>query len=188
MKKSFFITGIIFTLLLRTSFVYACEPCPETLNFEETVEKSDLIIISQRTDYWQYEQKVPDSINVKIIEVLKGDINQNQITVNSWDGMCPYGIDVDDKIYIMLLQKRDNQYDAVNFGCSVKTFLVENNMVDFDGNTITLDDFTAKFGSQASRQIIEDKSQQQTSYLYYIIPVIVVLIIISLIILRMRKK
>ena len=140
MKKTFIIAGIIFSFLFATSIVYACEPCPSTLNFEETVEKSDLIIIGQRTDFSPNEQdsfEGPESINVKIIEILKGETNQNQIKVNSWDGMCGYGIVVDDKEYVMLLQEKDNIYDAVDFGCSIKTFPVLTDTVLKDTVTVS---------------------------------------------------
>ena len=192
MKKTFIIAGIIFYFLFALSIVYACAPCPSTLNFEETVEKSDLIIIGQRTDFSPNEQDsfetLPDSINVNIIEILKGNTNQNQITVNSWNGMCGYGIVVDDKEYVMLLQEKDNMYDAVDFGCSVKTFPVDNGLVDFNGDKISIDEFTDKLGSQASRQIIDNKSDSQSSLLYFIIPVILILIILFFIISRIKKK
>ena len=192
MKKIFIIAGIIFSFLFAVSIVYACEPCPSTLNFEETVEKSDLIIIGQRTDFSSNEQDsfetLPDSINVKIIEILKGNTNQNQITVNSWDGMCGYGIVVDNKEYVILLQERDNMYDAVDFGCSVKTFSVDNGLVDFNGDKISIDEFTNKLGSQADRQIIDDESKKQVSVFYYTIPAIVILIVLFFIISKMRKK
>ena len=192
MKKIFIIAGIIFSFLFASSIVYACEPCPSTLNFEETVEKSDLIVIGQRTDFSPNEQDsfetLPESINVDIIEILKGSNNQNQITVNSWDGMCGYGIVVDDKEYVMLLQKKDNMYDAVNFGCSIKTFSVDNGLVDFNGDKISIDEFTDKLGSQADRQIIDDKSKKQDSIFYYIIPAIVIFSVLFFIILKLRKK
>ena len=192
MKKIFIIAGIIFSFLFAVSIVYACEPCPSTLNFEETVEKSDLIIIGQRTDFSPNEQDsfetLPDSINVNIIEILKGNTNQNQITVNSWDGMCGYGIVVDNKEYVILLQERDNMYDAVDFGCSVKTFSVDNGLVDFNGDKISIDEFTNKLGSQADRQIIDDESKKQVSVFYYTIPAIVILIVLFFIISKMRKK
>ena len=192
MKKTFIIAGIIFSFLFAVSIVYACEPCLSTLNFKETVEKSDLIIIGQRTDFSPDEQdsieSFPDSVNVKIIEILKGETNQNQITVNSWNGMCGYGIVVDDKKYVMLLQERDDIYDAVDFGCSVKTFPVENDLIDFNGDKISIDEFTDKLGSQADRKIIDDGSQKQIPLFYYFIPAIVILIVLFFIIFKMRKK
>ena len=162
------------------------------MNFEETVEKSDLIIIGQRTDFSSNEQDsfetLPDSINVKIIEILKGNTNQNQITVNSWNGMCGYGIVVDDKEYVMLLQEKDNMYDAVDFGCSVKTFPVDNGLVDFNGDKISIDEFTDKLGSQAARPVIDSGFQKQLSKYYYIIPAIIIFIVLFFIILKIRKK
>jgi hypothetical protein len=179
-------------LIVVASVVYAFEPCSSTLNFEETVEKSDLIIIGQRTDFSPDEQDsfetVPDSINVRIIEILHGDTNRNQITINSWDGMCGYGIVVDDKTYVMLLQERDDIYDAVDFGCSVKTFPVDNGLVDFNGDKISIDEFIDKLGSPADRKIIDGDPQKQVSVFYYIIPTIVILIVSFFIISTMRNK
>jgi len=214
MKKTFFIAGIILSFLIATSVVYACQPCRSTLNFEETVEKSDLIIIGQRTDFSPNEQDsyetLPDNINVKIIKILKGDTNQNQITVNSWDGMCQYGIVVDDKKYVMLLQKRDPiyvdwgpvdyddvvDYDPVGYNtvdydavdCAADTFLVDNDLVDFYGDKISIDEFTDKLGSQISKPIIDDKSDPQSSLPYFIILVILILIILFFIIIKIKKK
>lgn len=52
------------------------------------------------------------------------------ITVNSWDGMCDYGIIADEKEYLMILVRKPEQYDAVNNGCSVKQGVVEGGKVN----------------------------------------------------------
>ena len=199
MKKIFFITGIILFVLITTSIVYACEPCTNTLNFEETVNKSDLIIVGQRigegprSDFGE-GYGGPDWIKVRIIEILKGSSQDTMIKVNSWDAMCSYGIIINDnKNYVMLLQERESieeefQYDAVDFGCAQKTYSVENNEIDFEGNKISIDEFTNKLGSQATRKILDNKSQDQTSVIYYIISAIVILIILFLIIIKIKKK
>ncbi len=174
MKKSFFIAGIVFYFLITISVVYACQPCGSSLNFEETAAKADLIIIGQRTDFSSNEQdsfsNLPDSINVKIFEILKGDIKQNEIIINSWNGMCGYGITVDDAIYVMFLQEKVEIYDAIDSGCSIKTYLIEDDKVNFEGKKILIDEFVNKLGPQASRQVLDNKANLQFSLLYFIIP------------------
>lgn len=50
--------------------------------------------------------------------------------------------DFNDKI--KKLEAEKIEYDAVNNGCAVKTFLYQNGKVDFHGELISLDDFMAK--------------------------------------------
>lgn len=149
MKKILLFVGIIYVIIFLAPLNYACEPCLETLDLQETVNQSDLIVVGQRTDYpldGEESFPGPETINVEIKRTLKGFSEETQIKVHSWSGMCGYGIVVDDKDYVMFLQKIDSylpeaQYDAVNFGCAVRTFSVENEMVDFDGKNISLEEF-----------------------------------------------
>lgn len=50
--------------------------------------------------------------------------------------------DIDDKI--KKTEAKKIEYDAVNNGCAVKTFLYKDNKVDFQGELISLNDFIAK--------------------------------------------
>ena len=63
------------------------------------------------------------------------------------------------------------------------TFSVDNGLVDFNGDKISIDEFTNKLGSQADRQIIDDESKKRVSVFYYITPTIVTLIVLFFIIL-----
>jgi len=140
--------------LLLASQAYSCEPCMEIFDLQKTSQKADLIIIGQKTgegprsDFGE-GYGGPDWITVKIIKGIKGAVS-GEIKVNSWDAMCEYGIAVDDKTYVMFLKKEsrhdDHDYDAVNYGCSIKTYPFENNMVIFDGKKITLKSFIKKLG------------------------------------------
>ncbi len=184
MRKIVLLFCIFFIILFSLSVISACTPCQETLNLKQTVEKSDLIIIGQRTEYSLNEKDSypgPDTIYVKIIDVLKGSTSKYQISVNSWDGFCPYGIVVDDKQYVMFLQKIDyNYYDAINSGCSFRTLLVENEMIDFGGNKINIDEFKNMSGLQPSRQF-DYKLKNKMFYLYLIITLIVISIVVFII-------
>ena len=132
----------------------ACEPCLKILNLEETVKAAELIIVGRRTDYSPKEkerrkrQQGPDTIQVKVREVLKGNLKQgSRIKVNSWDGMCPYGILADEKVYVMLLikRKRADNWTTVNNGCSQKSFPIEQGQVVLDGKSLSVADFAAKY-------------------------------------------
>lgn len=141
MKKT--ILGIAFILIIFTnSEVNACEPCSiEKFDFETTVKHADLIIMGEKiSEELSTEPKSlpsePAWIKVKVLDVLKGKESEREIKVHSWSGMCGYGIVVGEGKYIMFLSERkhdseDFQYGAVNYGCSVKTYPVEENMVVF---------------------------------------------------------
>ena len=150
--KFFFIFLVLICDVLAVE-VEACQPCATTLTLAETSKQSDLIIIGQKIKEGPSSDflgaiRGPDWIDIKVIRVLKGKESQEVIRVNSWDGMCSFGIAVNDKTYLIFLQKRippateDYQYDAVNQGCSVKVYQIEDNdQVDVDGRKIPLDDF-----------------------------------------------
>jgi len=170
MKKFIFSISIL-ALFLVSSPVFACEPCASTLNIEQTINKSDLIIVGQkitdgpRSDFGEgYDGS--DWIEVKIIETLKGSAPSAKIKINSWDAMCAYGIIVnDDRNYLMLLQKKDNAgenfYDAVDYGCAEKSYLVENSQVDLNGQKISLENFASKYS--LIKTTIDNQTQTKDS-------------------------
>ena len=65
--------------------------------------------------------------------------------------MCSYGIIVENKKdYVMLLKQRevsgeDYQFDSVNYGCGVKTYVLENGLINFEGEKIAVVDFMKRF-------------------------------------------
>ena len=157
------ITSIVlfFVMFLHQeiSICLACEPCAQTLNFADTVRKSDLIIIGQKIKEGPPSDPGPlhgpEWIEVKALKVLKGSAGVETIKINSWQAMCSdYGIVVDEKSYVMFLAKKsppskdfyweDYQYDAVDYGCSLKTLLAEGNHVDWEGQKLSLEDFVKK--------------------------------------------
>ena len=191
MKKTTATAIIFFSFLFMAKAVFACEPCIHTLNLKETSEKSDLIIIGQRTDFSSREKdsrENPDTINVKILKILKGKTEKDQIDVNSWDGICTYGIVVDDKKYIMLLEERDGIYDAVDFGCSAKTFLVEGDLVDYNGSKISIDTFAKDLGLINSTQTANAESEDKTSVFYYVFLALIILIFSAFLLFKKIKK
>jgi hypothetical protein len=135
---------ILSTLHFFIIQAHACVPCPSKLSFDETLKRADLIIIGQRTDYEEREAFVelpqgPDTISVKILDTLKGKAPSDIITVNSWDGICAFGIVADNSIYFMALTKKGPIFDAVNNGCAFKTRIFVNNGIKLkDGQTLKL--------------------------------------------------
>ncbi len=134
------------TLLLHSQAASACQPCPKVLSLAETVQKADLVIVgknlTKRTQP-DTEPGGPDEIDVWIIRTLLGEETKKTIRVNSWDGMCPYGIVADGGHNVMLLKRQQDKYDAVESGCSVKTYPVKNGIVDVEGTEMSLQNFTA---------------------------------------------
>jgi hypothetical protein len=131
---------IAIAILAETAI--ACQPCRSKLDLEQSLKQADLVIVGKRTDYDPAEKK-PAVIKVNVLKALKGEINGAQIEVKSWYGMCPYGIVVDDQIYVMLLKKPlkiQGAYTAVNGGCSVTKLLLKSNKVSVDGRSISIED------------------------------------------------
>ena len=145
--KLFFILEL--ALCFYPCLLFACEPCVEIFDLPKTVNQADLIVVGQKTiedPRTGTDLGGPDWIKVKIYQILKGDTKQKEIKVNSWDGMCDFGIVVDDKVYVMFLKinsipSENVKYVAVNWGCAVKTLLVEKDYVDWKGQKIPLKDF-----------------------------------------------
>lgn len=132
----------------------ACEPCHEKAwDLPRTVRKAELIIVGRRVGpeagvIGTPSQPGPETIPVDVVRVLKGRDDRKEITVDSWHGMCDYGIVVDDRPYVMLLtralsQGREAEYGPVNLGCAVKTLAMTDEGVEVDGKRFTLEEFQA---------------------------------------------
>ncbi|MBD0373433.1 MAG: hypothetical protein ICV60_21540 [Pyrinomonadaceae bacterium] len=141
---------VLFSLALGAKEARACEPCTKdaSMQFEETARNSDLIIIGQRDDFTPDELTHgvggPEVIKLNVRRVLKGKESRAEITVKSWSGMCPYGIIINDNLpHIVFLKKSGDQYRAVDM-CSVKDYLVKDNVVEFGSQKISLEDFELK--------------------------------------------
>jgi len=133
---------MVIAIAIMTETVIACQPCKSKLDLEQSLKKADLVIVGKRIDY-DPEEKMPSSIKVNIIKVLKGEIKEEQIEVKSWYGMCPYGIVVDNQIYVMILKKplkMQGMYTTVNTGCSVTKLLVKSKKVSVDGKIMSIED------------------------------------------------
>jgi hypothetical protein len=139
--------------VLATGPVWACEPCAEVLGLDETVRQADLVIVGRKTDAEPHAATgpagaAPDWIDVEVLQVLKGTSAEARLRVNSWDGMCDYGIVVDAHPHVMFLVKpRPGQgrvfYDAVNDGCAVKTYPIDGNQVRLDDESIAVEQFSS---------------------------------------------
>ena len=152
MKRKLFVIPalILFSLTLNLGEARACEPCTKdaSMQFEETARRSDLIIIGQRDDFSPDELTHgvggPENIKVKVARVLKGKESREEITVKSWSGMCPYGIVINDNLpHVIFLKKSGETYRAVDM-CSVKDYIIKDNMVEFGKQKISVEDFQLK--------------------------------------------
>jgi hypothetical protein len=136
------ILNMFIAIAIMATAAIACQPCQSKLDLEQSLKKADLVIVGKRIDY-DPEEKMPSTIKVNIIKVLKGEIKEAQIEVKSWYGMCGYGIVVDDQIYVMILIKSSEMqgvYTTVNGGCSVTQLLVKSNKVSVGGKSMSVED------------------------------------------------
>jgi hypothetical protein len=141
---------MLFSLLLMQTEARACEPCTKdaSMKFEETARNADLIIVGQRYDFSPQELTHgtfgPEYIKLKVVRVLKGQVSQEEITVKSWSGMCPYGIILNDNSqHVVFLKKQGDHYRAVA-ECSVKSYAVKDGVVEFEKEKITIEDFKSR--------------------------------------------
>lgn len=153
MKKKIILLSLLLFFLFSVPIVFACQPCSKSLSLEETIEKAQFIIIGQQISGDSTEESDnPKWIEVKIGKILKGNIKQEKVKLASWYAMCPYGIiNIDNgQSYMIFLEKEEGEiiYEAVDSGCSVKTLLAENDMVSFQGEKISLDEFTSRMNLQ----------------------------------------
>lgn len=135
-------------IIVTPGILFACEPCHRILTFEESYKAATLVIVGERsasikpTNDMKLSQ--PDSITGKILRTLKGQAGGAEITVNSWDGMCDYGITVGSGEHLMLLVRRGKEYDTVNFGCSFKSAPVKNDSILVSGKLRKLSAFESE--------------------------------------------
>jgi hypothetical protein len=148
------------------------------------VKQADLIIIGQKiadgpsTGVDGFNGG-PEWIDIRILEILKGDISEKIIRVKSWYGICAYGIVIRDKnSYVIFLSRKDNRYYAVNGGCAIRTYNIYEDDVDFKENDLskntqktTIDELVKKIGPEALRKkVVEDKPNNK--YILYIVPIV----------------
>ena len=122
----------------------ACEPClaEKSLNWEQSIKEASLIVVGSRADAMAQAREAdqPPQIKVQVKRVLRGSVKQNQITVHSWSGMCPYGVVLEDKAeYVLLLRGDGEIYNAVD-RCSVKAMRVAGSREE----GVTLDPYQKK--------------------------------------------
>ncbi len=152
----FALIAISYICIIDYSSSLACEPCFKELDLNETYQKADLVIIGRKTadgiKLSPSDSHIgPEWIEVQTSKIIKGESDSDHLKINSWQAMCDgYGIVIDEKLYIIFLEKKsppkdftwdDYAYDAVNFGCSVKTLLIEDNKVYLNNEKIPLEDF-----------------------------------------------
>ena len=191
MQRKIKIALVSMALLIIASPTLACQPCFQQLGDQQSVEQADLVIIGSLSS------SGPDScptdncggsdwIDIAVDEVIFGETLADTVRVNSWDGMCNYGITIEnDKDYIILLDEEidentDYEYDAVNMGCAVKTFLIDDDEIIFDDQIITVDQFISSNYSDKNC-CCRDNTAYTYFPFYFALAVAIILILILLI-------
>lgn len=197
-KRLLILSVVIFSFFFILVPAFACEPCVNVLNLEETIQKADLIIVGQKVangtklDYGESEK--PDWIEVEVLEVFKGSVPQTKIKINSWDNMCAYGIIINDaRNYLMFLQERtspeeDYTYDTIGFGCAEKTFLVEDNQVNLNGQKIAVETFASTYGLTAFKDTNNRVTPQKQNLKLYIAVTIAILTLLGFLAMELLRR
>lgn len=134
----------------------ACEPClaEKSLKLEQSIARADLIVVGHRINYRPKTEltqgDTPQQIDVQVKRVLRGSVKENQITVRSYSGMCPYGVALEDESeYVLLLRGDGEIYNAVD-RCAVKALRV----ADGEEENVILDPHAREYLSFA--QLLRD--------------------------------
>ncbi|HEX8775250.1 MAG TPA: hypothetical protein VF735_16875 [Pyrinomonadaceae bacterium] len=120
--------ALLAILIAACTVAPACEPClaEKSLNWEQSIREASLIVVGSRVGAVMQapEGEQPQQIKVQVGRVLRGSVRENQITVHSWSGMCPYGVVLNDNDqYVLLLRDGGEFYNAVAM-CSVKAMRI----------------------------------------------------------------
>jgi hypothetical protein len=160
-KRLLLATTIVLGLMMLTNSARACEPCVEILDLEQTTAAAELIVIGSLVREGPSTGSGPDWLEIEVLEVWKGGLDQGRIRVNSWDGMCAYGITLlDHEPHLIFLDRRGDMYDAVEFGCSVRSLLIEGDQIQTENGLLPIDEFAASIGLADSRQTMPSPDQQ----------------------------
>jgi hypothetical protein len=156
MKKWFFLAiTLLLGLMLVTTVARACEPCMEFLSLEDTTAAADLIVVGRLVREGPSTGNGPDWIEIEILEIWKGEASHSVIRVNSWNGMCAYGIILLDRdSYLIFLEAKGEYYDAVNYGCAVRSMPVRSGQIEYEERAYSVDAFANLLGPLISRAII----------------------------------
>jgi hypothetical protein len=162
MKKwLIFLLALVFLVLAENSFVFACSPV-SLLGLKDTIQEGDLIVVGieigegpSNPSGFPYGGG-PSWIDVRVTEVLKGNISNNPIRIETNEA-CGYGlgsIGKDKKAIFFLDLKEDNLYGVVwsnNYTKGIKGYWpmpIENETVYYDflsGNQTTLDNLVREY-------------------------------------------
>jgi hypothetical protein len=156
-RRIFTLIMVLTAALLIALDAHACEPCQHIATFDEAADAARLIIVGQVVAEGPSTGSGPDWITVQVIDVLKGDPPDTRIRVNSWDGMCGYGIVLaKGEQAVMLLEDSGDQYITVNYGCAISQYAMTDGAVIVDDQPVALTDFATLLGPDARIEHLSD--------------------------------
>lgn len=138
-------------LLMSGPTVWACEPCIRQYDLDASFAAADFVLIVEKTrDGPRTDQGYgwggPDWIEVAVKETLKGRELPSHIKVNSFDGQCVLGFDLEKgRDYVILVKElrsstKRYRFTSVYKGCGVKALEVDGDYILIDGGRWTFDE------------------------------------------------
>lgn len=152
----------IFIIFLTCSLIipqlaHACQPCAESLDWIETARSADVIVVGRKFHAGPAEgHGGPDWIDLKVDDELIGTAISEVVRVNSWDGMCPFGITIangDPHIVFLTkanLSRTGAHYTAVSQGCGAKALPIVDDHVVLNSTRVPVTQFLEQL-----RQVVE---------------------------------
>jgi len=133
-------------MLRVTGVALACQPCQKFISFEETVSRAQLVVIGTavKEAVHENEGKDDDFMVLRVDGVLKGTPVSGDIRVQSWSGMCPYGLFMENGTQaVVYLSPAGDAWQTVGSGCAEPASEVKDGQVHTTKGAVALDAFRA---------------------------------------------
>lgn len=134
--------------VLGAGVALACQPCQNYVSFEDTVARAQLVVIgtAMKEAVHEYDGENDDFMVLRVDGVLKGEKVSGDIRVQSWSGMCPYGLFMKNGTQaVVYLSPMDDAWQIVGNGCAEPASPVEDGQVRTTKGVVALDAFRAAY-------------------------------------------
>ena len=155
MPSLFRLTLLILCVLLPVT-AEACMQCISRSPLPRTVDQASVIALVVNNDRNSAAslESGPEIVNLTVLKVYKGSLDEGTIPVHSWYGECAYGVHMGlyEQAIVMIQEMNDintggfdGTYKLVEEGCSEGQLSVRNGKVRVKNSWQTIEDFQSTY-------------------------------------------
>ena len=134
---------LLLALTLFSPIALACQPCNEYLDLKSTIQQADLIaIVESRGSFFESQ---PETVDLKVKDILKGSYKHKRLKARAWHGMCPYGVILEEGTHLIFLEENGSVFASVQSGCSIKSLTVQQGKVLLKGEFLSIAEFKDRY-------------------------------------------